>query len=209
VLAGAYTRVHLQHELALRYLLDSKLSAAADIFRTTKTESVPLHTDPFVIHIRDCHDCDHAKYDTAPWTHERFAARVAELEKIANGTGERAAEASLLLGNAFYNITWYGNARSVLASTHQSTRDTRTAERWYKRAFDLTTHRELKAKAAFLAAKCERGRLLDEALDDDAFDFRAPVPIPAKWFAVLRTYADTKYAKEVLAECGTYRAWVR
>jgi hypothetical protein len=206
VLAGSHTREHLQHELALRHLLDGKLAASADAFRTTRTESALLGTDPFVIHIRDCHDCDHAKYASAPWTHARFAARLAELEKVANGTGERAAEASLLLGNAFYNITWYGNARSVLASTHQATRDTRTAERWYKRAFDLTANRELKAKAAYLAAKCERGQRIDESLDDDAFDSRS-IPVPAKWFAVLRTYSDTKYAKEVLAECGTYRAW--
>jgi hypothetical protein len=207
VLDHSHTRAHLQHELALRHLLDGKLAVAADEFRTTRTESAPLGTDPFVVHIRDCHDCDHLKYATSPWTHARFAVRLAELEKVANGTGERAAEASLLLGNALYNITWYGNARSVLASTHQSTQDTSAAERWYKRAFDLTASRELKAKAAYLAAKCERGQLINDAFDDDAFpDLRTPL-VPAKWFTVLHTYADTKYAQEVLAECGTYRAW--
>src|SRR5262249_7571182 len=67
--AGSHTRAHLEHELALRRLLDGDFTAAAEAFRTKRTESGLLGTDPFVIHIRDCHDCDHAKYAGSKWTH--------------------------------------------------------------------------------------------------------------------------------------------
>ena len=43
----------------------------------------------------------------------RTSTQVDEKLKTANGTGEPAAEASMALGNALYNITWFGNARSV------------------------------------------------------------------------------------------------
>ena len=38
-------------------------------------------------------------------------------------------EAALELGHAFYNMTWYGNARVVFDGTHQQTRDTAPAAR--------------------------------------------------------------------------------
>jgi len=203
VLAQTHTRPQLEQELALRYLLDGDFAAAARTFQTTQAEWALLHTDPFVSHVVDCHDCDHEKFDKAPWTHANLATRLYELQLRANTTGETAAQASLEIGNALYNLTWFGNARVVLANTHQATRDTRAAERWYKRAFELTKNRELKAQAAFLAAKAEVGRLLATA-GDDASD-RPPTAVT--WYPVVKRYADTRYYKEVLKECGWYRAW--
>ena len=29
--------------------------------------------------------------------------------------------------------------------------------------------------------------------------------MPKKWFAMMKTYADTKYYKEALAECSRFR----
>jgi hypothetical protein len=205
VLDGAPTRPHLEHELGLLYLVDGDYRTASGTFRTTTAESSVLGTDPFVVHIRDCHDCDHTAYANAPWTHASFAARLAQLETRANGTGEQAAEAAFLLGSALYNITWYGNARSVLESSHYATEDTRAAERWYKRAFDLTGNRELKAKAAFMASKCELGRMISDV--GPSGRYIDALPVPKKWFPVVKTFSDTAYYREILAECSNYVRW--
>jgi hypothetical protein len=208
VVTGAPAKAQLEQELALRYLVSGDFTNASQTFRSTGATSELLHTDPFVIHTIDCHDCDHEKFDKASWTHASFAARLVDLEHAAVRPGEPGAEASLALGNAMYNITWYGNARVVLETSHQGTRDAHAAERWYKRAFELTANRELKAKAAFLAAKAELGNLIAAAQRDDG-QTTDVLPIPKTWYPIVKSFADTRYYKEVLAECGHFRAWAR
>lgn len=213
LLGDSYTVAQLEQELALHHLGSGQLAAAAKRFASGRAASSKLGTDPFVIHIRDCHDCDHQQYAEAPWTHASLAARMAQLEKTAKGAGEPAAEAALALGNAFYNLTWYGNARVVLADTHQKLRTPKLAERWYKRAYEQSRKRERRAEAAFLAAKAELGGLITAAeeaaqADPGALAIEA-LPIPATWFTVFETFADTEYYKEVIAECSHFRAWTQ
>jgi hypothetical protein len=209
LLEGSYDRPTLERELALRYLVDGDFAAAAQTFATTKATSSKLGTDPFVIHIVDCHDCDHERYANAPWTHASFAARLAELERTAKGSGEPAAEASLAIGNALYNITHYGNARVVLADTHQKTMDMHPAERWYRRAHDLAKSRELKAKAAYLASKAELAHLINTAGGPPDYGVSSTLPVPKLWFSTLKKYEGTKYYREVLRECGHFSSWLR
>jgi hypothetical protein len=202
----AFTEPRLQQELALRYALDGDFAAAKQIFTATSATSTRLEVDPFVTHIKDCRECDEEKFARAAWTHASLIARLAQLGPVANSTGEAAAEASLQIGNALYNITWYGNARRVLRDTHQDGHDARAAERWYHRAYDLTKNRERKAQAAYLAAKAERGNRTDVPRKDD--DGLSDLPLPTTWFTRLKPLSDTRYYKEVLRECGTFRTWV-
>ena len=204
VLQGATTRATLDRELASRELLDGNFARAAQLFGQQKGER--LEVDPFVIHVVDCHECDQTKYANAPWTRASVAKRLVDLEATAKGTGEAAAQASIEIGNALYNITWLGNARVFLWDTNQRTSDTRVAERWYKHAFDLTKNRETKAKAAWLAAKAELGRL--ENIDVDApWGNQGELPTPKTWYPIMRTFADTKYYKDVIAQCAKFRDW--
>ena len=206
VLEHAPSRQQLETELAVRELYDGKFAEAAQAFQG-KALSEQLHVDPFVSRIVDCHDCDQEKYQNAPWTHATFAARVVELEKAANGQSEAAAKASFDLGVALYNVTWFGNARAFTENTHQRSADTARAETWFKRAYDLTKNRELKAKAAWGAAKCELGR--NEKLDiDEPWGASQDIPTPTKWFAVMKKLADTKYGKEAIKECGRFRTYM-
>jgi hypothetical protein len=92
----------------------------------------------------------------------------------------------------------------VLRGTHQDTHDTRPAERWYQRAYELTKNTELRASAAYLAAKAERGILIDTRSPDDHPD----LPIATAWFEKLKQLSDTKYYEGVLKECGTFRTWM-
>ncbi len=207
----SYSREQLLRELGGYHLTAGAFEQAARAYAALGGGASKLGTDPFVIHVIDCHDCDHERYADAPWTHASLAAKLAKLEKTAKGTGDQAMGAALLLGNALYNLTWYGNARVVLADTHQSA-SPRAAERWYKRAYDVAKTREDRARAAYLAAKAELGSLItaaEKAANAGASELAIdPLPTPATWFPVLETYADTRYYREILAECSNFRAYV-
>ncbi len=209
VLESSHVKEALQQELAIRAVLDGDFTGAQKIFETTAAKSVLLHTDPFVIHPIDCHDCDHEKFgEKAKWTHKNLVARLAELELTAKGGGEAGAQAALAIGNALYNITYHGNARTFTEGTHQSTSDARLAERYYKRVYDSSGNRELKAKAAWLAAKAELGTLIHKAEvanPNDGID--AGLMVPKTWFPVFAKFANTKYYKEVLKDCGRFSSW--
>jgi hypothetical protein len=214
LLAGSYSLEQLQHELAMRYLTSGSYGEAAKRLAGGAGKAAKLGTDPFEMRLVDCHDCDHAQYAEAPWTLASFAARLVELEKAAGGKGEAAAKAALLLGNALYNITWYGNARVVLEDTHQKQEVPRAAERWYKRAYELSRDRELRAKAAFFAAKAELGAMISAAeeaagMSDGGSLGLSELPVPRRWFPVVASFADTRYYEEVLAECGHFRTWAQ
>ncbi|MBK9034720.1 MAG: hypothetical protein IPL61_26225 [Myxococcales bacterium] len=205
VLASNYTRVGLEHELAMRQLLDGDFASAAKGLARNAQATSRLGTDPFVAHIVDCHDCDHDAFGNAPWTEATVSARLAELHKRARGKGQAAAAAAFDLGTALYNLTWYGNARAVLEGTHQDSRDTAAAARWYKRAYELATDRDFKAKAAFFAAKTELAALITATYEP--YEQADVLPVPTTWYPIVRSFKDTTYYREILAECGAYRVW--
>ncbi|MBA3465131.1 MAG: hypothetical protein H0T46_34685 [Deltaproteobacteria bacterium] len=201
VLEASHVKEDLQQDLAVRLTLDGDFKAAKAVYDTSNARSELLNTDPFVIHVIDCHDCDHEKLGpTSMWTHKNLVERLAELELIAKGGGEQGAQAALAIGNALYNITHHGNARTFTGSSHQSTSDARLAERYYKQVYNSSGNRELKAKAAWLAAKSELGTLIHKEQE---------LLTPTTWFPIFAKFQNTKYYKEVLAECGRFRDWVK
>jgi hypothetical protein len=202
LLDGPYDRTRLARELAFRYVLDGDFAAAQRVF--SPAGDGPLGTDPFVMHIRDCHDCDHERYATAAWTRGNVIAKLVELAPKANGTGDAAAEAALSIGHVLYNVTWSGNARVMFDGTNQETRDASAALRWYKRAYELAKSRELKVKAAFMAAKAERAVMASKL---DVYQSLGRSDIAKTWYPTVRKYADTKYYKEILGECGYFSEW--
>jgi hypothetical protein len=147
-------------------------------------------------------------FANAKWTHANVAVRLTELEAKYKQGGDAGAEAALSIGNVLYNMTRWGNARVMLSATHQETKDASPAMAWYKKAHDLAKNRELKAKAAFLAAKAELGTAISVAEQDPKWTGE-DLPLPRTWYPVVKQYANTKYYKEVLAECGRFRSWVK
>src|SRR5205085_11619409 len=67
-------------------------ATSAKTFASTSATSEKLGTDPFVAHIRDCHDCDHEKYANAAWTHASVVQKLVELDKAATGKDEARSE---------------------------------------------------------------------------------------------------------------------
>jgi hypothetical protein len=210
VLRSSHTRGGLELEMGIYLLLHDQFAAAEPWLAGQAASTLQLNANPFVTHIEDCVECDagSGQSDGKAWTLPALIAELNRLRTRASKTGDDAARASLQLGTALYNLTLMGNARSPASGTHQASYDTSAALHWYQRAYTLARDRELKAKAAFLAAKAERGALI-------AADFANPrgssgdLPVPTTWFPRVKTFADTAYHREVLAECGTYRAWFK
>jgi hypothetical protein len=206
VLANSYTREGLELELGIYRLLHNQLAAAEQQLSAQTAGALELNADPFLTHIKDCFECDAGarRSDGKAWTLLDLSKRLNELKARANGNGDPAARAALELGTALYNLTLLGSARSIVRDTHQASYDTSSAGYWYERAYSLAKNRELKAQAAYLSAKAERGTLIAKRSPSASEE----LPLPSIWFPVVKTYADTAYHRQVLAECGTYRAWL-
>jgi hypothetical protein len=208
---SGYTPEGLRQELALLHVARGDLEKASRLIRGPKGTggAEPLRIDPFAIRIHDCMSCDRAAYAQSRWTPASFIARVIELRAQAQRAGEEGAAAALALGNAYYNISPLGNARALFDATHVSVGPNQ-AEAWYRQAYDRFKVRELKVKAAYLAAKAELGRRLSLAPGavPGPVDPVDNLPIATDWFPIVKRYTDTAYHREILRACGTYRRWV-
>jgi hypothetical protein len=195
-----------------------------------QTDSVQYYKflgNPFNGNIKDCHDCEHAAYQKRKYTFMDFLTTIKEMQdKLAHK--EDVYTNSLLLGNAFYNISHFGNGRTFYemsivgyGSGPYSFRDSMkemitnnsVSKMYYQKAFEAASNKEQKAKCLYLISKCERNDYYNKKynkinsyweIQDDKVNFIA-------WnsFKALRKdYSDTKYYQDVIAECGYFRTYV-
>ncbi|HEX7598673.1 MAG TPA: hypothetical protein VF518_10700 [Polyangia bacterium] len=191
---------------AMQAFYSGDLDRAATLFASIKTE--PLPADPFVIHIRDCHDCD-AQAPHKSTTMAEFVGRMAKLQKEASSNPANAAELWFRIANGFYNMTCYGNVGhgcgqvdNAVKSRPNDVSDCSRAEAFYRKAMELSKNREFKAKASFMAAKCELNTYYNQHPNDERFK-------AGTWFHAIRDqYADTQYYKEIIRECGYFRTFL-
>ncbi len=203
---------------ALNHLYSGRFKEAAEAFGGIDTRA-KLKADPFLVHIKDCHDCDFTAPKKTTYTKDSFAKRLHALFREAQGQGEAAARASFELANGLYNMSYFGNARDVYETYHGNfppelarNREMGPAEQYYRRALELSADREFKARAAFMAAKTEHNRLYASFSPerpygyDDYFEKRG---FPAgDYYKLLKdSYSDTKYYAEILEECGYFKRW--
>ena len=195
-----------------------------------QTDSVQYYTflgNPFNGNIKDCHDCEHAAYQKKKYTQLDFLNTIKAMQdKLAQK--EDVYTNSILLGNAFYNITHFGNGRTFYetnivgyGSNPYSFRDSMkkmitncdVPKMYYQKAFEAATTKEQKAKCIYLLSKCERNEYYNNkynnvtnwwSVDDDKINFIA-------WNgfkALKKDYSDTKYYQDVIAECGYFNTYV-
>ncbi|WP_426483667.1 hypothetical protein [Flavobacterium sp. 2] len=183
--------------------------------------------NPFNGNIKDCHDCEHAAYQKKKYSQMDFLTTIKDMQdKLAQK--EDVYTNSLLLGNAFYNISHFGNGRTFYeisivgyGSSPYSFRNTMkemitnnsVSKMYYQKAFEAASNKEQKAKCLYLISKCERNDYYNKKyndvnnyweIQDDKINFIA-------WnsFKVLRKdYSDTKYYQDVIAECGYFNTYI-
>ncbi|KAF2341214.1 hypothetical protein [Flavobacterium tistrianum] len=212
---------------AVQATFKNKIPEAIEFMKQTDSvQHVKFLGNPFNGNIKDCHDCEHAAYQKRKYTYMDFLTTIKEMQdKLAQK--EDVYTNSLLLGNAFYNISHFGNGRTFYemsivgyGSSPYSFRDSMkemitnnsVSKMYYQKAFEAATNKEQKAKCLYLISKCERNDYYNKKynavnsyweIQDDKVNFIA-------WnsFKALRKdYSDTKYYQDVIAECGYFRTY--
>ena len=212
---------------AVQATFKNKIPEAIEFMKQTDSvQYVKFLGNPFNGNIKDCHDCEHAAYQKRKYTYMDFLTTIKEMQdKLAQK--EDVYTNSLLLGNAFYNISHFGNGRTFYemsivgyGSSPYSFRDSMkemitnnsVSKMYYQKAFEAASNKEQKAKCLYLISKCERNDYYNKKynalksyweIQDDKVNFIA-------WnaFKALRKdYSDTKYYQDVIAECGYFRTY--
>lgn len=194
--------------------------------RLVQYKNFELYGNPFNGKIKDCNDCDHNAPQKVKFTKLSFLQKVKEMQdKIAKN--EDVYNNAVLLGNAFYNASYFGNARafyynsivgesgsnSIAPRNRPYLHNMKQVKYYYEMASKAAETKEQKAKMAYMLAKIERNDFYASMYltqdyfypyDDKIINFKA-----WKGFKDLKTnYADTKYYQEVIAECGYFRKYI-
>lgn len=200
---------------------DSIAPAMALMQQAGKAGSIELAGNPFNGRINDCHDCDHAAAQKIKYSKLSFLQKLGEMEDKIKSNQEVYTNA-LLLGNAFYNMSHYGNARYFFegkiigesisspfyldSSFRPMLIDMRQAVKYYSLALNSATTDEQKAKCQFLLAKCQRNQWYNDYVYSDAkkkYDEGEMIDLRALTrFSELKKYSNTQYYREAIKECG-------
>jgi len=202
--------------------------AIAFMKETDSIQHYVLLGNPFNGNIKDCHDCEHVAYQKRKFTQLQFLTLVKEMqEKVVKN--EDVYNNNLLLGNAFYNISHFGNARTFYEisivgygssptyfreSIKRMIVDCSVSKIYYQKALAAATNKEQKAKCIYLLAKCERNDFYNERYyfqNKDYWSFYGDKVNFLAWngFKLLKNeYSDTKYYQDVVAECGYFNAYI-
>lgn len=203
-----------QELLGIRYAQQDKLEDALAALKAAGSKET-LYGNPFTIHIKDCHDCDHEAIQKTKYTKASFIEKMIEMKGIAAGKPAEAAQNYFLVANGFYNMTYFGNARlfydnrvdnTIYEYEHSATPEESNdlALKYYLLALQSATDKEFKAKCTFMAAKCEQNAFFMNVPANYTGDFKSGI-----YFASLKKdYSATKYYQEVIKECGYFRTYL-
>lgn len=215
---------------AIRATFSNNISDAIAFMEQTDTlKNITLAANPFNGFIQDCHDCEFARPQKKLYSKIEFLKTIKLMqEKIANN--DDIYQNSLLLGNAFYNISHFGNARlfyqgKIIPSwttpfgydyfNRKLLTNNKIAENYYKMAFANASNKEQKAKSLYMLAKCERNEFYNTNfyfnLNDTWSLWDAEIHFKA-WesFVTLKNdYSETEYYKQIIQECGYFEKYVQ
>jgi hypothetical protein len=197
--------------------------AIALMEQSAEGKDVELYGNPFNGKIKDCHDCDHAASQKVKYTKLSFLKKMKEMQSLVD-KGQDVYNNSLLLGNAYYNMTYFGNARVIyyndIINQYGNYIDEyyqpvllncTTANQYYEKAFNAAANAEQKAKCVYMMAKCERNAFYTKEYHTKNDFWGEPEVAFQAWngFKKLKTeYSNTRYYKEVINECGYFRKYV-
>lgn len=134
------------------------LEAAAALFDSLPAEyDFPLQENPFNMSVNDCVHCQ--SYTSASFTRNSFVHKLAEIYQIAQETNSPTDY--YLLGNAYYNMTYFGPAYEIMnyyrsGASYDGFYDCRAALSFYDKAMKYAQDPESAARACFMAAKAQQ-----------------------------------------------------
>ncbi|HFB99586.1 MAG TPA: hypothetical protein ENJ53_02165 [Phaeodactylibacter sp.] len=211
-----------------------EIEAAAVTFRKIprNDRDVSKKFNPFHEHIIDCVHCPIA--DTLLYDRVGIVDRILKLEYDGRAHLENGAASFYQLGNAYYNMTYFGSSWYVTDLfrsganwkyvnknnryfTYESDRgnvenmDMSRAKKYYETTLELAKNKELAARACFMLAKCNLNEFyLDKDTEYHPFDNKIPV-LPEKYNAYYlqfkKEYSDTEFYREAIEECLFLKAY--
>lgn len=220
----------INYFLAVKATYENKIPLAISLIKESGPhQKTILPGNPFLGGIKDCHDCDHRATQKKKYSSLEFLLTLKSLQENIHKKSD-VYNNSLLLANAFYNISFFGNARVFYqgkiagsASTPDMfrkpirllTTNTTLAKNYYQQAFEAAKNNQQRAKMHYMLAKCERNDYYNTKyyetgktaweIADDSINF-----IAWQGFKNLKDkYAKTPFYKEVINECGYFRTYVQ
>lgn len=208
----------------------NKIPEAIALIKQSKgQEETVFYGNPFLGNIKDCHDCDHEAVQKKKYTILDFLTVIQKMQdNVANKID--MYNNNLLLGNAFYNISHFGNGRVFYEGNiagfgsapdffRDPIRDMITnnslAKAYYQKAFLAAKNDEQKAKTQFMIAKCDRNEYYNTkyySKNLSSWDIYGAETNFMAWEGfknIKNSYSKTKYYKEIIKECGYFRTYVQ
>lgn len=209
---------------AIQFAYQDKVNQAIVLMKEAgDVKDRQLLGNPFNGNIKDCHDCDHVAPQKVKYTKLSFLQKLKELEANV-AAGNDVYNNALLLGNAFYNMSHFGNARvfyegPIIGFGHSSPfmitdcfrsqlLDASLAKKYYRLSLASAATDEQKAKLSFLLLKIERSEHYVRLFNNPDYDHWDYADRPPTHFSVLKAFKNTKYYADIIKECGYFRSYL-
>ncbi|MEO8236123.1 MAG: hypothetical protein ABI549_11960 [Flavobacterium sp.] len=193
-------------------------NAIVELEKSKEAKEMILDGNPFNGNIKDCNDCDHIAYQKTKYSKLDFLKKMVEIQNnLKNNNNDKFSNA-ILLGNAFYSMSFYGNARSFydnkiinqygnyIDDLYQNMLfSNKFSKQYYQDAFNAAKDNEQKAKTVYLLTKIERNEFYNTPLfkpyEVDYISFEG-------YKKLKKEYATTKYYQDVISECGYFNSFI-
>ena len=207
------------------YIYPENLDKAIYYMELSQHSNDTLDCDPFLGRIKDICECTEGNIPNIRFTKLDLLRRMKDLQLLI-AKGERTYEHYLALGNAFYNITYFGNSRefyfNAIINNYGIYIDplykswllnSSIANTYFNNALQVANNNEQKALCVYMMSKCERNTFYTERYYEDGFlrDSYNQDTNYLAWngFVKLKNeYSHTSFYKQVIKECGYFKSYM-
>ena len=207
------------------YIYPENLDKAIYYMELSQHSNDTLDCDPFLGRIKDICECTEGNIPNIRLTKLDLLRRMKDLQLLI-AKGERTYEHYLALGNAFYNITYFGNSRefyfNAIINNYGIYIDplykswllnSSIANTYFNNALQVANNNEQKALCVYMMSKCERNTFYTERYYEDGYlrDSYNQDTNYLAWngFVKLKNeYSNTSFYKQVIKECGYFKSYI-
>ena len=234
-LAGKNITNYLLDLKATELFRKFQIEAALETYKKIPAAERALYQfNPFVETINDCVNCE--PVDTVLYDKAAIIERIIQLDYKGKADIEKGAEYFFEIGLAYYNMSYFGSSWQAMDAFRSSVNwyyvndknvyplygspfgnkenvDLSQALFYFEKARLVARNKEIAAKAAFMAARCEQNSyFFSKDCNYNIYKNKMPNPPPKyrKYFKILvEEYADTKVYQQLIKECKYFAAYAR
>ncbi len=231
---GSSIRSEVLEIKATLLLAQGQVEAANETYSLVpRAERTTEKFSPFVEDYRDCVFCPVT--DTTAYTKAEVIAKLIDYDYRARADIENGPEYFYLLGNAWYNMSYFGSAWKMTdyfrsgANWHYATDDIypyqqspfgnkenhnlSKAKLYFSKALELSKETELQARAAFMLARIDQKQwFISENCNYSGYENTIPkLPNDRMIYynLLIKEYQSTNFYQEIIQECSFFAAYAR